>query len=161
MTNLIFTIGLPLFLLMLGLLVGRSREQRHFRDLERRERAMRDMRLTQIRSYPGFRPGKAPPRMMVGEVVIASDYFKSFLAGLRNLFGGELTSYESLLERARREATLRILEQAREAGYDAVCNLRLETADLGGNASSAGKRGRAAMATILASATAYQAQPPV
>ena len=161
MLDLILTIGVPLFLLMLGLLVGSTTEQRHFRDLQQREGDVRELLLTQIGSYPGFRPGGSPPRMIVAEVVIATDYLKSFLAGIRNLFGGEMKSYESMLDRARREATLRILEQAREAGYNAVCNLRLETADVGGNTSPTNNRGgKAAMATILASATAYHAQLP-
>ena len=50
---------------------------------------------------------------------------------------------------------MRIIEQARSQGYNAVCNVRLETADVGGSSS----RRRAAMAAILASATAYHAAP--
>lgn len=161
MVDWVLMIGVPLFLLLLGLLVGRTTEQNHFRNLRQREHELRDMLVTQIRSYPGFRPGESPPRMIVAEVVIATDYLKSFLAALRNLFGGEMKSYETMLERARREATLRILEQARQAGYNAVCNLRLETADIGGSASPVNnQKRRAVMATILASATAYHAQRP-
>ena len=62
-----------------------------------------------------------------GSVVISVDYFKRFLAGLRTIVGGRVTSYESLLDRARREAILRCKEAARERGYQAVVNLRLET----------------------------------
>ena len=94
-----------------------------------------------------------PPQMYVAEVVIATDYLKTFLAGLRKFFGGEIRSYQTLLVRARREATLRILEQARQQGYNAICNLRLENADIGGNNNAKG----VAMVAILASATAYRA----
>jgi uncharacterized protein YbjQ (UPF0145 family) len=90
--------------------------------------------------------------MIVKEVVIASDYLKSFLAKLRNIFGGEVRSFETLLERARREALLRIIEEAQSNGYNAICNLRMDTAEIGGNLDKKG----AAMATILASATAYR-----
>jgi uncharacterized protein YbjQ (UPF0145 family) len=45
-----------------------------------------------------------------GSVVVSVDYFKRFLAGLRTLVGGRVTSYETLLDRARREAILRCKE---------------------------------------------------
>jgi uncharacterized protein YbjQ (UPF0145 family) len=89
--------------------------------------------------------------MIVGESVIATDYLKTFLAGLRKIFGGELRSYQSLLVRARREALQRVVEEARRSGYNAICNVRLDGADVGGNS----KRRRVAMVCILASATAY------
>ncbi len=90
--------------------------------------------------------------MIVKEVIIASDFLKSNLAKLRNIFGGEVYSFETLLERARREALLRIIEEAQSSGYNAICNLRMDTAEIGGNLSKKGT----AMASILASATAYR-----
>ncbi|MGB5331529.1 MAG: heavy metal-binding domain-containing protein, partial [Woeseiaceae bacterium] len=47
-------------------------------------------------------------------------------------------TYEPLLERARREALLRMTESAREQGYDAIFNVRLETSRLA-NATRDGK----------------------
>ncbi len=93
--------------------------------------------------------------MIVGEAVIATDYLKSFLAKLRNIFGGRVGSYQSLMVRARREALLRIVEEAKRQGYNAVCNVRMQTADVGGNSTMR----RVAMVAILASATAYTAAP--
>ena len=104
-------------------------------------------------AFPSAVPGQEPPRMFVGEAVIATDYLKSFLAKFRNLFGGEIKSYQSLLDRARRESLLRILEQARADGYNAICNVRFATADIGGNSAMR----RVATVAILASATAYHA----
>ena len=66
----------------------------------------------------------------------------------RNFFGGEMKAYVKLIERARREALLRVVEQARQMGYNAICNLRLQTADIGGSR-------RFPMGSIMASATAY------
>ncbi len=142
-------------LMMLGLVVGGSRERGHFRDIAFREESNRDFVQSQIKTFPAAVPGKSPPQMIVAEVVIASDYLKTFLAGLRNFFGGEMGSYQTLLERARREAVLRVIEQARTLGYSAICNVRLQTADIGGGTSS---QTRAAMAAIIASATAYHVQ---
>ncbi len=149
-------IGLVMFLalILLGLIAGGAAERAHFTSLAAREQATRGFLLTQTRRYLDIEPGGPPPQMLMAEVVIASDYLKSFLASLRNLFGGEVKSYQTLLERARREATLRIVEQARRQGYNAICNLRLETADIGGNFTGKG----AAMVAIIASATAYRAR---
>jgi len=57
-------------------------------------------------------------------------YFKRFLATLRALVGGRIKAYEPLLDRARREALLRMTEAAVSGGYDAVLNVRLETSRL-------------------------------
>jgi uncharacterized protein YbjQ (UPF0145 family) len=76
--------------------------------------------------------------MVAGNVVVSLDYFKRFLASLRNLVGGRVGSYETLLDRARREAVLRLKQQAMQRGYGAVINLRLETTRMA-NASRGGK----------------------
>jgi uncharacterized protein YbjQ (UPF0145 family) len=68
--------------------------------------------------------------MVTGNVVVSLDYFKRIIAGLRSLIGGRIKTYEPLLERARREALLRMTENAKKSGYDAVINVRLETSRL-------------------------------
>jgi uncharacterized protein YbjQ (UPF0145 family) len=68
--------------------------------------------------------------LVTGSVVVSVDYFKRFLAGLRGLVGGEVKSYGTLLDRARREAVLRMKEEAIRKGYDAIVNVRLETSRL-------------------------------
>ena len=62
--------------------------------------------------------------------MVSHDYFKRFLAGLRNVVGGRIKSYEPLLDRARREAILRMKEDALARGHDSVVNVRLETSRL-------------------------------
>ncbi len=143
------------FLLSLGLFVGRYTERRHFLSLQQREHQFHDFLVTQLKSFPGVIPGTATPRLLVSEVVIATDYLKNFLAKLRNIFGGEVRSYQSLLVRARREALLRLQEQAQGQGFNAICNVRFQTADVGGNSTMR----RVAMVAIIASATAYQTSP--
>ncbi len=154
MGELYLQIGVVLFLIALGFTAGSLAERGHLRRLDRREKSNGDFLITQLKSFPNAVPGRGDPQMIVAETVVASDYFKTFLASLRRLFGGEVRSFHSLLSRARREATQQVVEQAREQGYDAICNLRVETADVGG--STAG--GRAAMVAIIASATAYHQQ---
>ena len=62
--------------------------------------------------------------------MIAEDYFKRFAAALKGLIGGRIVAYESLLERGRREAIVRMKEQARQLGATQVVNMRFETASL-------------------------------
>ncbi len=152
MSGLVIQLLFVLFLMGLGYGFGSLAERRHFRRLDERERNSSGFLITQLKSFPNCAPGAMAPQLIVAEAVIASDYFKTFLAGLRRLFGGEVRSFHSLLSRARREATQRVVEQAQELGYDAVCNLHIETADVGGKAS---RKKKAAMVAILASATAY------
>jgi len=154
--ELVFDVGIFLLLILLGLFVGGWQERSHFASILRREQQMAETLVTQVKSFPSSMPGDAPPMLMVAEVVVATDYLKSFLAKLRNIFGGEVRSYQSLLERARREATLRILARARHQGYNAVCNMRYQTADVGGNSTMRS----VAMVAILATGTAYHAAEP-
>ena len=42
--------------------------------------------------------------LVVGSVVISQDYFKRFAASIKGVFGGRISVFEPLLERARREA---------------------------------------------------------
>jgi len=153
---LLLNLGIPLFLIGLGLIVGRAREKAHFASLARREIALANMLLTDIKTFPGGVEPGAEPTIVVACTVIATDYLKSFLASFKKILGGELRSYHSLMERARREAMLRIMEQARQLGCDAICNLRLDTADIGGAMTRKG----AVMVAMLASGTAYKRHVP-
>jgi len=154
-TELLIGLGVFAFLILLGLIAGTLIEQAHFRRLAGREAEVARMLVTQLKSFPFQAPGEQPPRLLIGEAVISADYLKSFLASLRKSFGGEMRSYKSLLDRARREATLRILEQARGLGYNAVCNVRYYNADVGGNTTG----GKVNMVAILASGTGYHSEP--
>jgi uncharacterized protein YbjQ (UPF0145 family) len=138
----------------LGLFVGGWNERRHYDSIRRREQEMSDMLVTDLRSMP-FSFAQGAPSLVIAEVAIGSDYLKSFLSSLRKIFGGEMKSYLTLADRARREAKLRIMEQARRQGYNAVANVRYYSADVGGNASGAGKM---PLVTVIACGTAYHAR---
>ena len=53
-----------------------------------------------------------------------------FVAGIQSMFGGEITSYVSELENARRESVERLMENARKIGANAVLNTDFETSDI-------------------------------
>jgi uncharacterized protein YbjQ (UPF0145 family) len=70
--------------------------------------------------------------LVSGSVVVSEDYFKRVLSGLQSIFGGRLKSYESLLDRARREAVLRMKAQARQRGARMIINVKFQTLALAG-----------------------------
>ncbi|MDA0265886.1 MAG: heavy metal-binding domain-containing protein [Cyanobacteria bacterium] len=118
-------------LLALGFFAGSNIEKKHFADLQEREYRTRDLTVISLGAKTPI-PKANRAKLFVGSVVISSDYFKTFVAGWINFFGGRITSYESLMERARREAILRMKEDAIQWGAQQVVNVRLETAEMGG-----------------------------
>ena len=135
--SLAFDFGLPLFILIFAYLVGNFIEKKHFRQIRKREDALYGFPVTTFETLPAdWQVGRA--EMVSGNVVVSLDYFKRVIAGLRSLIGGRIKTYEPLLERARREALLRMTENAKKRGYDAVVNVRLETSRLA-NATGNGK----------------------
>jgi len=140
-------------LVFFGLIIGRTVEKRHFRRLDAFDAQHQDFLITQLKSFPMSVAGKPAPSLVVAEVVIASDYLKSWFAKWRNLFGGEIRSFQTLQTRAKREAVARLTASAIEQGYNAICNVRIESADVGG----ATAQRQTPMAAVIASATAYHA----
>lgn len=118
-----------LALLALGFGCGKAIEHAHFQDLARRERRQRRLpALTTSRVPADWRVEEA--MLLCGSVVVSLDYWKRFAAGIRQLFGGNVRSFETLFERARREALLRLKEAAAARACDAVIGVRLESAEL-------------------------------
>ena len=152
--DLALNFGLPLLLLMAAYFVGTMIEARHFRSIRRREKELKDYPVVSFDTMPADWNPEAST-MVTGSIVVSLDYFKRVIAGLRALFGGRIKTYEPLLDRARREALLRMIEQARGLGYDAVFNVRLETSRL---ANSRGNGEGTAGVEMLAFGTAVRMQ---
>ena len=148
-------VGLPAAVLFVGWLVGHLSETKHERSLAAREEALKDIETTDLRNPPGFAGAEGPCSLVSGEAVVASDTFKTWVFGLKNIVGGESKTFTRLFDRARREALLRMKERARELGCNAVCNVRFDSADIGGNAAGAKKKG-SNMAVALVSGTAWR-----
>ena len=128
-------LGFSLALLIVAYFTGTFLERRHYASIRERESRWRSIPAITFRSVPsGWRVIEST--LVTGSVVISVDYFKRFLSGLRILFGGRVKSYETLLDRARREALLRLKEDAVEQGCHAVINVRLETSRIANSRNS-------------------------
>ena len=117
-----------IILIGIGYFVGTRVEKSHYESIRRREAQLLCLPAVPSEEVIGARPVR-DARMVYGSVVISTDYFKTIVAGLRNLLGGEVCAYESILDRGRREAVLRLKEKAPDA--DIIVNLRLETNQIG------------------------------
>ena len=137
-------VGLPIAFII----TGRIREKNHFDDIARREALHRQFPVIDISLLPaGFEARSG--EIVLGQVVIASDYLKNFFAQYRQLFGGEMKSYQKMMERGKAEARLRMIEEAKQKGALAVINVRFETSQIG---QARGKA--AAMSEVLCYGTA-------
>ncbi|MCW8935541.1 MAG: YbjQ family protein [Gammaproteobacteria bacterium] len=144
-----FDLVILVTLLGLGYFFGRYYESRHYKSIFRREAEYQNILIVASRIPPVTEKPDAS-LLVMGSVVISVDYFKRFLASLRSLIGGRVVSYESLLDRARREAVLRMKKQASTMGADKIFNIKYETASISKNA-----RGGIGSIEVLAYGTAF------
>ena len=115
-------------LIVVGLVVGTYQEKRHYSSIKERENA--NVYTPCVTFEQDFSENEiSSSRLALGSAVISLDYFKRFIAALRNIVGGNVTTYESLIDRARREAILRMRESAPNA--DLIVNVRVETSTIG------------------------------
>lgn len=68
--------------------------------------------------------------LVQGNTIRAKHVGKDFLAGLKNIFGGELGAYTELLAESRKEATDRMIQQAQSMGANAIVNVRYSTSSV-------------------------------
>lgn len=134
-------------LLLLGFVFGKINERKHYKSIFRREELLINLPTSNSKYTLGDESNVIEQKLVTGSVVISVDYFKRLLAGLRNIFGGSIQAYETLVDRARREAVLRLKESCTDA--DEIINLRIETSSI-----SKGNGSRIGSVEVLAYATA-------
>jgi uncharacterized protein YbjQ (UPF0145 family) len=143
---------LPLTLLAGAWAAGSWIARAHEKNMAQRQQQVAHIRTTDTRQWLEPDPTQPVCGLVTSEVTLGIDHFRGFLGRLKNIFGGEVRSYQSTLDRARREALLRLSEQAHAMGCNAIANVRVGFADISGNANMTKK---ASMVSILASGTAY------
>lgn len=137
-------------LLVLGYVVGRIAESRHYRSIRRRERKLADVHIFSNRFAPLETTVAGTGSLVAGSVVVSEDYFKRMVGALYSFIGGRVKSYESLLDRARREAVLRMKAEAAEKGARMIINVKFQTFAI------PGRSGKIGAVEILAYGTALR-----
>lgn len=87
------------------------------------------MIITNIELIPGKRIVKHLG-LVQGSSVRAKHAGRDIMAGLKNIFGGELKGYTELLQESREEAMDRMIQQAKAVGANAVLNVRFSTSSV-------------------------------
>ncbi len=130
-------------LLALGYYFGQRAEEKHYKSIIERENKLINLPLVTLKKPP-IKQYEIDSALVTGSLVISIDFFKKFIASLKMLFGGGLTSYKSLLDRARREALLRLREQAEIRKAFVVLNTHIETSSI----SKSSGRGQSSIGSI-------------
>ena len=91
------------------------------------------MLLSNLEIIPGQRIVKHLG-LVQGSSVRAKHVGRDFMAGLKNIFGGELKGYTELLQESRQEAIERMQAQAKAVGANAVLNIRFSTSSVAAGA---------------------------
>ncbi len=130
----IIAISLPIllpFILYVALsVIGVVLERNHEKQLDEREAKVGGFPILDLDNVPGMTSESG--KLVSGNVVMGTGYLKQLTASFRTLVGGEVKGYQRVLDRARREAQLRMVESALAEGAHAIVNVRFETSDVGG-----------------------------
>jgi len=68
--------------------------------------------------------------LVQGSSVRSKHAGRDLMAGIKSIFGGELSGYTELLHESREEAIDRLQQQAASIGADAVLNVRFSTSSI-------------------------------
>ena len=128
--------------------VSRILARRHELRLRRKEAGPR-LFISTGKSLPG---DATASRMVSASVVVSHAVIRRFPVIFRRIIGGEIPVLGRTLARARRDALLRLEDEARAAGCSAIYNLRIATTGIGGNDDNAMKFEILAYGTAVAMA---------
>ena len=123
--------GLQLFGLGLaGWTLAAWFERRHVKSMSRRETPLQNIAINNLKNSLHGEPQAAT--LLIGSVVVAHDYFRTLIIFIRKLVGGNIRHYERLVDRGRREALIRLKEEADLCGINQVVNVRFTTTAISG-----------------------------
>ncbi|MGC9313449.1 MAG: YbjQ family protein [Sediminispirochaetaceae bacterium] len=143
-------------LVLLGYFSGRIAEKRHYQHIFDKEESLRHIAAHNLKKPLKKNLKVERCELAIGQIVVSQDYFKRFLAIIRSITGGTMGSYETLVDRGRRDAIIRMKESC--PGADEFVNMRIETSVIGNNGT--GNNGLGSI-EVLAYSTAlfYQTAP--
>lgn len=68
--------------------------------------------------------------VVTGSTIQSKNFVSDFGQGIKSIVGGELKSYTSMMEKARNQATQRMIDQAVKMGADAIIGVRYTTSSI-------------------------------
>jgi uncharacterized protein YbjQ (UPF0145 family) len=145
--DILISFGIIAVLLLVGFVFGTLAEKKHYKSIILEEQRLNKIPAMSCRLPPENQ--RYEQALVTGSIVVANDYFKYFTAGLKNFFGGQLNTFESLLDRGRREAIIRMKKQAEAMNAELIFNVKYITTNL-----SAGENNKIGSIELFAYGTA-------
>lgn len=130
LTQMLINYAPLIILFVVGWFFGTRHERQHLAQLSIAEQKLGHIVVSSERFYRPKLVADSQGELVLGSVVIAQDYFKMIIARVLSIFGKNLTTYETLLDRARREAIVRMRTEAHAKGYNHIYGLRLEVSNI-------------------------------
>ncbi|MGV7220380.1 MAG: YbjQ family protein [Nitrospinales bacterium] len=91
------------------------------------------MLITNVETIPGKKIVQLFG-LVSGSTVRAKHVGRDIMAGVKNIFGGELKGYTELLRESRDESIKRMIAQATDLGANAIVNVRFSTSSVAAGA---------------------------
>ena len=115
---------------VVGWLLATWLERRHFKSMSEREIPVQGVSISTTKRFSDRETEAAT--LLIGSVVVAHDYFRTLIIFFRKIIGGNIQPYERLVERGRREALIRLKEEADLLGINKVISVRFTTTAVSG-----------------------------
>ena len=146
--GLILGIGLPLLFTLgpwiFSLIAGNWYQAKKFKQLEERVHSFGPDNLTTLRSSPG---PVVDSGLVTAGLIVSVSWWQLLMGWLKGILGGNIKTWDRILDWGRAEAQQRLREEAKKRGFTNVLNMRLETSIL------TTQKGRSTSIEILAYGT--------
>ena len=117
---------IAVFVLVICCVTGKTIEKNHYKSIRKREiQLIKKPYLTYGNKILNKKAIKNI-QLVSSNVVLGADKFNTVIASFKNIFGGNVSTFEALLDRGRREALLRIREKACDLGANILINIKYE-----------------------------------
>ncbi|WP_424244904.1 uncharacterized protein YbjQ (UPF0145 family) [Elusimicrobium posterum] len=147
---------MELIIVVIALIVayttGTMIEKAHYKDIIEREKKLLNLPIVSFQREDVLNKERKVKevKLVSACVVVSADYFKLMASSLKSFFGGRLTVLESVIDRSRREAVLRLREQSPDSHI--ILNLRLQ--DIAMNVPNSKNQGGNLKSAVIAYGTA-------
>lgn len=108
-----------------GWLIATLLERKHLKYLVKKEQEFSKINVNNLKVVASQSDSQSA--FLMGSVVMAHDYFRGFFIMLQKLLGGNISAYERITQRGRREALIRLQQNALQQGFNKVINVRFDS----------------------------------
>ncbi len=137
-----WAVGYPLMFFYGALFSGRNLDKRMEEIIAREQASLEHFQKDPLSSLKGSNivGGIQGSGLVYSSVVFGPSHWHLLMAWFNNLFGGDVGILHRVISVARAEATQRLREQAQEAGWDDILNVRIDTSEMTPNSAQKGPR---------------------